>query len=105
MSEDRDEREEPDMSRTPKQAGMRIGETRKAWLEGQLDMMIDTSCPITIERKGAQDFVFHFLAVGKTWGTYAGWLRYMDYPLREAKSRFRHEFGLIGAHISFAEGN
>ena len=91
------------MRNIPKQAGMRIGETRRAWLEGKLDMAVDTSCPVTIERKGPQDFVFHFLAVGKTWGEYAEWYRYTGYTLHEAKRLFRHEYGLIGAHVSFVK--
>ncbi len=87
--------------REPKQKGLRIGETRKAWLEGQLDMVVDTSHTITIERKGPQDFVFHFLAVGHTWGVFANWYRYVGYPMREAQRKFREDYGLIGAHLSF----
>ena len=85
----------------PKQMGMRIGETRKAWFAGRLDMIVDTDHEIVIERKGPQDFVFHFLAVGRTWGVFPGRFRYMDYTMREARRRFREEYGLIGAHLRF----
>ena len=85
----------------PKQMGMRIGETREAWETGALDMKVCTDCPITIERKGATDYVFHFLACGKTWGEYATWYRYIGFSEKEARRRFRREYGLIGAHLSF----
>ena len=85
----------------PKQKGMRIGETRKAWLDGQLDMMVDTNAAITIERKGPQNFTFNFLAVGRTWGLFAGWYSYMGYTMQEAQRRFRQDYGLIGAHLNF----
>jgi len=93
------------MREYPKQTGWRIGKTREAWSEGKLNMMVDTEAPITIERKGPQDFVFHFLAVGRTWGLFADWYRYSGYTKREAMQRFRREYGLIGAHLTFCESN
>ena len=85
----------------PKQMGMRIGETRKAWFASRLDMIVDTGHEIIIERKGPRDLIFHFLAVGRTWGVYGTWYRYTGYTMREAKRKFREEYGLIGAHLRF----
>lgn len=89
------------MREFPKQKGLRIGETRKAWYEGQLDMMVDTDRVIVIVRKGPQDFTFHFLAAGRTWGAFADCYRYMGCTMREAQRRFREEYGLVGAHLRF----
>lgn len=86
----------------PRQMGMRIRETRRAWAEGQLDMVVDTRSEVIIERKDQRSFVFHFLAVGRTRGLYGTWYPYTNCTMREAKRRFRNEYGLIGARLTFS---
>ncbi|MBR5259876.1 MAG: hypothetical protein IKV48_05335 [Eggerthellaceae bacterium] len=65
-------------------------------------MVVDTGSEVIIERKGSRNFVFHFLAVGRTRGLYGTQYPYTNCTMREAKQRFRNEYGLIGARLTFA---